>query len=379
MLDLIVEGRERHGLVPFVIAAREGPLLDRLTALHIPHAVVRFQPWMEKRHYMGGPHHRLMQLLLYGQARGARERANREALSEIAQQCKAWKVDLIHVNSSVIGIGSDLARRLSIAWVWHIRELHRQHYGFAVDGGLGRFAKGLRSADAVIAPSQAVVADIKEIAGASVRSELVPNGVLRIDRRRELETLADTRWRRTVPFRFALVGVFHPAKGQLEAVEALTRVRSTGVDATLVLAGSGRSSAVEERIAVLGMAPYITLSGFVDDPFTIYQNAHCVLNCSRHEAFGRTTLEGMASGLPVIGHASGATVELITPGENGMLYHTLDELVNCMGELASDPDRARALGTSAMAKLPASALVGAMTEATVRVYCQLLERPVSRS
>lgn len=376
MLDLVVEGRERHGLVPFVIAAREGPLLDRLTALHIPHAVVGFQPWMEKRHYMGGPHHKLMQWLQHIQAGRARASTNRRAVQEVAEYCRTWAVELIHVNSSVIGIGQDLAGRLSVPWIWHMRELHRQHYGFAVDGGLGRFANALRKANVVIAPSKAVAFDVNEIAGPNVRMELIPNGVLFKEQRRELEAKAGTQWQITTPFRFALVGVFHPAKGQLEAVEALARVRSAGVDATLVLAGSGRSGTVEERIAQLGMAANITLPGFVEDPHTIYQSVHCVLNCSRHEAFGRTTLEAMANGLPVIGHASGATVELIKPGVNGMLYSTLDELVTCMGEMARDPEAGRALGVSAMATLPDQALVETMAAATVRVYCKLLGRPV---
>jgi glycosyltransferase involved in cell wall biosynthesis len=45
-----------------------------------------------------------------------------------------------------------------------------------------------------------------------------------------------------------------------------------------------------------------------------------VLVCSRSEAFGRVTIEGMFSGRPVIGARSAATAELIKDGVNGLLY-----------------------------------------------------------
>ena len=45
-----------------------------------------------------------------------------------------------------------------------------------------------------------------------------------------------------------------------------------------------------------------------------------VLVCSKSEAFGRVTIEGMFSGRPVIGARSAATAELIKDGVNGLLY-----------------------------------------------------------
>lgn len=375
LLDLVLRAREAHGVEAFVLLGRDGALRERLEQAGISCAVVPFKPWMERRIYMGGPHHRLMQWTRHRRAMAQRAHFNRQALQDMLHRVAEWRPELLHVHSSVIGLGPELARRLQVPWVWHIRELHRQHYGYSVDGGEAAFGRALRKADAVIALSEAVRRDVLELGGKRVRVHVIPNGIAHADQLLHLRRQAEQRWEHPRPFRFALLGLFHPSKGQVEAVEALAAVRAAGVDVELVLAGDGPAEAIERSIAATSMQAHVQRAGFVEDPFALYHTVHCVLNCSRHEAMGRTTVEAMASGLPVIGHASGATVELIDPGQFGALYRSPEELAAHMRQLATHPDEARRMGRAAMDAMALLAQVEGMCAATLRVYCQLLQRP----
>jgi glycosyltransferase involved in cell wall biosynthesis len=77
---------------------------------------------------------------------------------------------------------------------------------------------------------------------------------------------------------------------------------------------------------------------FTTDPFAVIQAADVVLVCSYREAFGRTTIEAMKLGKPVIGSASGATAELIQHGSTGLLYRPggIEDLAAAIERLHDD-------------------------------------------
>jgi glycosyltransferase involved in cell wall biosynthesis len=64
--------------------------------------------------------------------------------------------------------------------------------------------------------------------------------------------------------------------------------------------------------------------GHSDQPTPLMNTADVVLMCSRREAFGRVTVEGMKLGKPVIGTRSGGTPEIVIDGQTGYLYQPGD-------------------------------------------------------
>jgi glycosyltransferase involved in cell wall biosynthesis len=303
---------------------------------------------MSDRHHSGRLHHRLLQWWRYERTARANARANRALLPELVQVLRDRGVQLVHGNSSAAGIAPFLARAAQLPFVWHIRELPERQYLLHLDAGKRRYAQALRSADRLIAISDAVEADIRRYAGAAAKVSLVRNGVLRRARYEELRAESAPRWSATAPFRFALVGLIHPSKGQEEAIRALALVRREVPNVELVLAGNGNATRLERLIDELGLQAAVRLVGFVPSPFAVYRDAHVSLMCSRNEAMGRVTVEAMASGLPVIGHASGGTPEIVQDGRNGLLYPGGHEaLAERMLRLARDPSLARRLGDEA--------------------------------
>ncbi|MEZ4739545.1 MAG: glycosyltransferase family 4 protein [Flavobacteriales bacterium] len=371
LLDLVLCARNEHGVKPLVIIAEEGPLLEALEANGVECAVIPFVPWMHKQVYMGGPHHRLMQWWRYRQQGKERDRWNAEQMPELIRRCKQWNVDLVHVNSSVIGLGPELANACAIPLVWHIRELPFAHYEFRVDGGTERYCKALRAADRIIAISEAVRADVGSLIGNGSHITIVGNGVADTARMLQLEQASSERWSSTGPFTFLQLAIFHPSKGQLDAVEAFAQLHAQEPDTRLILAGGGAQEEARARIKALGISDSVELPGYINDPFAAMAQAHCLLQCSKDEAMGRATVEAMASGLPVIGHASGATPELIAAGTSGHLYAGIDELVQHMLDLVRNKERAARMGAGGHMRVQHSATIEAMTQAVVRVYATL--------
>jgi glycosyltransferase involved in cell wall biosynthesis len=348
MLDLVTELRGTGVVEPYVILPEEGPLTERLDAERIPWAVFPFQSWMAPRWYGGRIHHRMHQY--WGYERAARERAaeNHALLPSVETRVRAWGIDLVHANSATVALAVPLARNCGRPLVWHIRELPERQYLFHLDVGRRAYGKALRQADRLIAISQAVAADIRTYAGTGTPVQVIPNGVLKRDWYKALQAESGARWAQVRPFRFALVGLIHPSKGQEEAIRAIGLLHKQGREVELVIAGGGNTAPLEQLAQQCGARQAVDFAGYVDSPFPIFHRAHAALMCSRNEAMGRVTVEAMASGLPVIGHASGGTVELLEDWRNGLLYPGgAEALAGRMRQLMDDPAWARRIGDQA--------------------------------
>lgn len=344
MLDLMLELRRTGIAEPTVILPREGPLLAALAQENIEHAVIDLRPWMSERTYMGGPHHRVMQYLRYHKAARERVAHNRTMLPRILAQLRTWGSDAVHLNSAAVPLGHAIKQESGLPLIWHIRELPEEQYLLHLDSGRRAYGRALRSADRLIAISKAVRTDIQRYTGDDPGIPVIHNGVLRTaDHSKLAERAAARAWEG--PFRFCLIGLIHPSKGQIEAVEALALVRRKHPEVRLIIAGTGRDQELRATIARTGQVDAVEMAGFVADPFTVLDRSHALLMCSRNEAMGRVTVEAMASGLPVIGHASGGTTELVEHGVNGYRYTDgAEELADRMMRLIEQPELARQLG-----------------------------------
>jgi glycosyltransferase involved in cell wall biosynthesis len=335
LLDLMLALREDHGVVPSVILPRSGDLTRVLDELGIPWSTIPFLPWLSEPHASGGPHHRVMQFLRQRREARARSTANRELWPTVEARLKAWQVSIVHVNSAAVGIAPVLVERSGRPVVWHIRELPEAHYGTRFDGGGGRYARALRKVDRIIGISDAVAADVRLRTRGQARVSMIHDGVsTSLFQAGSMERRAATRER---PFTFIQVGLIHRSKGQAEAVEALAMLRGQGVDARSIIVGGGRDTSLRARIAELRMEEHVELRGFMPDPTEAYREADALLMCSRHEALGRATIEAMCMGIPVIGHRSGGTVEVLESGRAGLLYDGgAEELCARMHELVTN-------------------------------------------
>lgn len=380
LIDLVLELRARGEVEPLVVAPREGPLLEFLRDAGITCAVFPFEPWMSERRYSGRFYHKLKQWWGYEQAAMTRARNNVLTVPGLAQWVKAQRASLVHANSAAVSVGAAVAREAGVPLVQHVREMPEKHYRLHLDMGRGAYGDALQSADRVIAISHAAAEDLKRYAP-SARVTVAYNGVLRRSRYAEFAQQAEERWLSPSPIRFVMVGLLHPGKRYDEAVDAVRAVRAQGHDVRLSIAGGGRDKDLVAHIHRAGLQDVVELLGYVEDPFPLFRQAHALVMCSRDEAMGRVTVEAMASGLPVIGHASGATPELVRDGITGLLYTDGPEaLAACMLELLADLHRARSMGRAGMEEAAQRFTVEGYATEVMNVYRDILPdgAPVKR-
>lgn len=379
LIDLVLELRARGDVEPVVIAPREGQLLELLRDEGISCAVFPFQPWMSERRYSGRFYHRLKQWWDYERAAMARARGNVLLTPGIAQWLKGQRVELVHANSVAVSIAVPASREAGLPLVQHVREMPEKHYRLHLDLGRSAYGDALQAASQVIAISHAAADDLRRYAP-NAPVTVAYNGVLRAARYVDLARGLDQRWRTTSPIRFVMVGLLHPGKRYDEAVNALRMVREQGFDVRLSIAGGGRDKDLIAHIHRAGMQDFVDLLGYVEDPFPLFAAAHALVMCSRDEAMGRVTVEAMASGLPVIGHASGGTPELVRDGITGFLYTDgAQALAGRMLELVGDLPRAGRMGRAGAQEAARRFTVEGYASEVLAVYRSVLSRPLRRT
>lgn len=164
-------------------------------------------------------------------------------------------------------------------------------------------------------------------------------------------------------------------KGHADALALLAALRADGRDARLWLPGaraSGREAYIAELEAqaqALGIDAAIALTPPTDAIARAYAASDLVLQLSRKpEAFGRTVIEALSVGRPVLGWNHGGVGELLARLQPGGAVDAFDE--RALHEAACE------LLTQAPAAVDTMAFsLRAMQEATLAVYAELVDTP----
>ena len=101
------------------------------------------------------------------------------------------------------------------------------------------------------------------------------------------------------------IGRFEPEKNPLLAVQVLKEVRTKGIDAKLIMLGTG---SLEPAVRKMAETLPIELPGW-QDPIPYLQVADVVLCTSKHESWGASIIEALATGVPVVAHDVGIARE----------------------------------------------------------------------
>lgn len=154
-------------------------------------------------------------------------------------------------------------------------------------------------------------------------------------------------------------------KGHADAIELLAALRGAGLDARLWLAGArqdGRAAYIAEleaHAASLGVAEAVACTAPTAEIARAYAASDLVLQLSRKpEAFGRTVLEALAVGRPVLGWAHGGVGELlarwqprggVAPFDQGGLVRAARALLAAPPPAVTMPDTLRAMQAATLA------------------------------
>ncbi|MEV4263183.1 glycosyltransferase family 1 protein [Kribbella sp. NPDC049584] len=229
-----------------------------------------------------------------------------------------FKPDLVHLASPFIigAYGLRAARKLGLPTVaifqTDIAGFARQYPWYAAaDRGIWRWVRRTHSrADRTLAPSTASVDAL--VQGGVPRVHLWGRGV-------NLDLFdpkhRDEQWRRQIsPDGKPIVGYV----GRLAAEKKVRRLAElTELDCRIVIVGDGPDRASLEN--ALPTATFLGMRRGVDLA-SIFAGLDVFVHTGEHETFCQTIQEAQASGVATVGPAAGGPLDLIHPGENGLLF-----------------------------------------------------------
>ena len=140
------------------------------------------------------------------------------------------------------------------------------------------------------------------------------------------------------------VGRIAREKGLYETLQGLRLAHELGVDARLVVAGSGPEEPRLRRYAqALGIAPRVCFVGpiFGADKVKLLSGADVMVLPSYSEGLPYALLEAMAAGVPVIATPVGAIPDVVSDGIHGFLVPARDgkAIAESLAVLAGDRDK----------------------------------------
>jgi glycosyltransferase involved in cell wall biosynthesis len=137
-------------------------------------------------------------------------------------------------------------------------------------------------------------------------------------------------------------------------LRALARLRGTGVEARLIIAGQGDAApALRQLCSDLGLSDLVEMPGFVSEEAKrqYFRKAWVHLLTSPKEGWGITNLEAAACGTPTVASDSPGLRDSVVDGTTGFLvpHGDLDALTERLRQLIEDPALRARLGIQARA------------------------------
>jgi glycosyltransferase involved in cell wall biosynthesis len=332
---LHAQGTECCALMP-----TEGPFCQELRKLGIPVAIISYPMWMGRG-----------KASFWTRLKAALNLVKDTLLA--AWQVSRWKCDVVYSNTATVCVGAFAARLLGRPHVWHLEEFGFEDQGLSFLFGQ-RFSLSLieRLSSRCICLSSALARKYEQSIDPSKITIVYPSMHRALNGEGSSSREDSSILRRTDGFRCVLVGALIEGKGQRDAVLALARLKQEGIAAELVIVGRGEAEyqrSLAELVRANGLENEVIFIEQVKNSLPVMRSADAVLICSKSEAFGRVTIEGMFSGRPVVGARSGATPELIKEGVSGLLYAQGDcsDLAAKIEHLYKNPGVAAELGRNA--------------------------------
>lgn len=344
LLNVIDEMKERN-ILPYVILPKKGALSYELDKRNVLYKIYPFRPWTRK----------------VGEKRIIMETAKKAINYSIAKKVKKdiinWGIDLIHTNSSCTEIGALAAYWVRKPHVWHLREFMEEDYNIEFYLNKQKVINIMNKSERIIVISKALREKYVQYFTAD-KMKVIYNGVEYLDSYKHLKETPDNK-----QFTILMVGIISINKGQKEAIEAIEVVVNKGYkNVRLLIVGSGGAyeNELKETVKAKNLEEYILFLGYRDDVNILMENSNLCLVCSKKEAFGRVTVEAMLAKVPIIASKTGATVELIQHGINGLLYEFGDhaELANNIIYAINNPNK--------LEKIMENAFANAKTNYTIK-------------
>ncbi len=233
----------------------------------------------------------------------------------------------------------------------------------------------LRLADAYVAVSREIEAELLHYGFDPERIHRIPNGV------------DHKEFSRTRPFpanprrRFILLGRRTPQKGIDSALKAVKILADKGLADSLELNLYGWDYSewdYRQMARDLEVDRYVRFLPFEKDILEVYQEAYCLLLPSEGEGLSNVLLEAMALEMPVIASQVSGTVEVVDHQKDGLLVPpgSPEALASAMEVVLTQPELAFAWGSQARLKVQEYYSLDAVAQQYAQLYDFVMNKKV---
>lgn len=333
LVTLVKELRE-YGEDARVILPGKGPIEKALKANSIPYKIIPSKQWAIS---IDATEEEITK------QKEERSSFNKNAIIKIKDYIRNNNIKLVHSNTIGTYVGAVAAEEMGVPHVWHIREFMEEDHALRFWDSENAF-RLIKQSKKCICISDSVYNKFAPILGKDI-CQRIYNGI-DID---NYYCLRKPFSQNKGSIELTVCGNFEPGKAQLEAVRAVGEVIKNNPSLTFHLNLLGQHfkkdyvSLVEKEIMNSGIESYVYMPGARSDMAEYWANTDIAIIPSRHEAFGRCTIEAMLSGAVVVGADIAGTDELIEDELTGFKYKHGDykSLAYVLQKVLSDIERAR--------------------------------------
>jgi glycosyltransferase involved in cell wall biosynthesis len=306
------------------------------------------------------------------------------ALLAIMNVIRRYQPQVVHTHTSKAGaLGRVAARLCRVPAIVHTPHGHifYGYYGRLISATFVAVERWLgRVTHALIALTEAGRLEYLErrIAPAD-RLFAIHSGIDLTAYHRNRSTPAVARRTLGLPARGPIIGVLGrlvPIKGHRYLIDALPAILREFPSALLLFVGEGpEREALAKRAASLGVTNHLRMVGARFNLPGYVAACDVVVQPSLNEGMGRTVLEALVMGKPVVASRVGGLPDLITHGDNGLLVPPAapSALAHAVCSLLWDPVRLRRMSETARRSIDHRFSAQAMVDAIDRLYGGLLD------
>lgn len=257
-----------------------------------------------------------------------RRRRAAQATRELVRVIDELRPAVVVTNTLVYPWAAVAAAARAVPHVWFVREFGEEVQGFFWPEGREAALDDIAALSAVVvANSRAVAAMFEGRADPGALVVSYPPVDLAAVRARARESVPSDASRGPT-FRVGVLGRVTRSKGQWRLLSSLHFSTSDSLEVLLVGAVLDTAARAELEHSARHAGPRLRLrfAGEQANPFPWMASCDIAVIPSEKEAFGRSTLECLALGLPVITTSTGAGAELVLDGQCGVIVDP-DDLV----------------------------------------------------
>ena len=357
LLDMMASlQREQPGWSLALIAAQDGPLLQRAAGMGVAIKVLPFPPSLSRLGDSKPSTGRMARAVL-----GAKLAAGTYVAAGYSRKLRRcineFAPDVLHSNSLKMNLLGAWAKRPRLPIIWHLHDYlsSRPFMSKAMRFYRNRCAAMLANSNSVRDDARSALADrtqVHTLYNAIDINEFAPEGPVA-----DLDHLCNLQAPAPPTIRVGLLATMAWWKGHKDFIRALALLDDLQSVRGYVIGGplyhsEGSQVELEElrRLSQeLNVEQRVGFTGFVERPSAAIRALDIVVHAStRPEPFGRVIVEAMACARPVITTAMGGAAELISANYNALDFRMGDpaHLAERIRQLAEDPELRKQLGTA---------------------------------